>query len=183
MRERRRKPHAVAAAWGGDGTPSAHADIHALGERMERYVMKHHARQRNGRQGCFGDPARNAQGKVCGAFVRDVRGDVLEKHVDPVVHLLRKYNAYATDKALLEELRRRNGWGIRLVLPDGTVMEAPLDVIDCHGEEVDERWGKQRALRLRYWSVVTSGPRHQFGGHTPPSTGQLALFPMKGDEG
>ncbi|MBM3216683.1 hypothetical protein FJZ36_17435 [Candidatus Poribacteria bacterium] len=102
------------------------------------------------------ESARDQRGRVVGAWVRDPDGSLwLQKTgLDPARHMLRQPPAWSTDSSHLEELRRRGGVGVRLVLVDGTTFEARLDAFERQGIQVSRGFGPQIALPLDYWQTA-----------------------------
>ena len=108
-----------------------------------------------------GQVVRNAAGTIVGRLTPD---GWLEKHVDPARHKVRTPSGWATDMRHLETPGLR---GVRLCLPDGTTLEAPIETWRQHGRLMDRGFGPQVLLVDRYWAVAHPGE---------PVAEQLALF-------
>jgi hypothetical protein len=103
----------------------------------------------------------NAQGRVVGRLSPD---GWLEKHVDPARHKLRIPSGWATDVAHLQLAGLR---GVRLFLPDGTVLTSTLEDWRCHAVPVRRGFGEQVCLPDAFWTVRRP---------SEPQGEQLALF-------
>jgi hypothetical protein len=77
--------------------------------------------------------------------------------LDPGIHMLQKPPAWATDVEHIALLRRLGGFGVRIASTDGRTWEASLRQFERHGFEVRRGHGRQLALPLRFWGVLTAG--------------------------
>lgn len=103
----------------------------------------------------------SSDGVVVGRFVRDSNGRLwLEKTgLDPKKHQLRAPLGWATDRAHLETLRERAGYGVRIRTNDGTTYETTLDEFDRRGIPINRGHGWQVVLPLKFWQVYRPGAR------------------------
>ena len=83
--------------------------------------------------------------------------------LDPQKHKLRVPEGWAT----AEEHLRMGICGVRLLLTDGTVLEAAIEVWQRYGIPIDRGFGQQVCLPQRYWRVTRPGE---------PLAEQLSLF-------
>jgi hypothetical protein len=89
----------------------------------------------------------------------------LEKHVDPARHKLRVPSGWATDVAHLQIVGLR---GVRLFLPDGSVLTSTVEDWRRHGVPVRDRgFGEQVCLPDAFWTMRRPGE---------PIAEQLVLF-------
>jgi len=108
-----------------------------------------------------GQVLRNGAGTIVGRLTPD---GWLEKHVDPARHKVRTPSGWATDAVHLETPGLR---GVRLCLPDGTTLEAPIETWRRYGRLMERGHGLQVLLLDRYWAVAHPAE---------PVAEQLALF-------
>jgi len=103
----------------------------------------------------------SSQGHVVGRLTPD---GWLEKHVDPARHKLRAPAGWATDVAHLQFVGLH---GIRLVLPDGTILTSRIEAWRRHAVPVNRGFGEQMCLPDEFW--VTHRPGE-------PAMEQLSLW-------
>ena len=108
-----------------------------------------------------GQAVRNAAGAVVGRLTPD---GWLEKYLDPARHKVRVPAGWATDAAHLDIPSLR---GVRLILPGGTTLEAPVEVWRRYGRLMERGHGLQVLLVDAHWQVTRPGE---------PVAAQLALF-------
>lgn len=101
-----------------------------------------------------------------GAIEREPDGRrwLVKRNLDPRVHRLHAFDSWAVDAAVLGDLRRCGGVGVRLHTTDGETLDATIDAFDAHGVAFDHGFGAQVRLASRYW---------RRGGR--PGSGQLEL--------
>lgn len=88
-----------------------------------------------------------------GAIERDDDGRlwVVKRELDPRLHKLHRFDAWALDAQLFRDLRARAGVGVRLVTLEGQVLEASVAAFAEHGVPFDHGFGRQVRLASKWW--------------------------------
>jgi hypothetical protein len=118
---------------------------------------------------------RNASGKIVGRLAPD--GFLEKTGIDFNKHHLHKYHGWATDSSHLEELREKDGRGIRLILVGGTILQSRLIDWRQHGFTSPHLEGHQTVLPDRFWSDPSEPPTVAAPRQRPPTapTTQIQL--------
>ena len=91
----------------------------------------------------------NCDGKYCG----EAKDNWIVKKVDPSIHKLISPPGWATDKAHIELLQNEGGSGLRLILPDGEILEASLEMFQKKGRVIERgELAPQIQLVDRFWT-------------------------------
>jgi hypothetical protein len=95
-------------------------------------------------------PVRAEAGRVAGY----IGGDIFVRFIDPAKHILYKYNALATDVAVLEQLKAAGvKWVMAVSSKDLLAYVTTLDEVFAKGKKVHFT-EVQRALPLKSWRAV-----------------------------
>jgi hypothetical protein len=100
-------------------------------------------------------------GRRVGHIILDPDGRVclLKTGLDPMIHKMHRPPGWALENEHLDMLGRySNGESarIRLLLIDGTKLQAYLDQFDKYGVKVNRGYGEQTLLPDRWWSLGTT---------------------------
>ena len=100
---------------------------------------------------------RNSNGAVVGRLGHD--GYLEKRGLEYRKHHLHRFGGWATESKHLDELEAAGGRGVRLVLADGPIYEAPLSAWRQHGYRPGGLTGDQTVLPDRFWTVQGPGAR------------------------
>lgn len=101
-------------------------------------------------------PAYNLDGQVAGWYTWEDGTCYLVKRVNSHQHKLRQPPGWACDASMLTRLRELGGSEarVRLLLPDGIVLEATLGAYEQRGRPFSRGHGPQRVLGERWWQAT-----------------------------